>query len=69
MSAVLAAVTLLGIAAPAAAAPGGGGSGLELYEANVDPATAARLVDDGYDVTPVAQGGEGVTLELVLAPA
>ncbi len=69
MSAVLAAVTLLGIAAPAAAAPGGGGNGLELYEANVDPATAARLVDDGYDVTPVAQGGEGVTLALVLAPA
>ena len=69
--AVLAALaaTLLGIAAPAAAAPGGGGNDLELYEANVDPATAARLVDDGYDVTPVGQGGEGVTLALVLAPS
>ena len=63
------AATLLGIASPAAAAPGGGGNDLELYEANVDPATAARLVDDGYDVTPVGQGGEGVTLALVLAPS
>jgi Zinc carboxypeptidase/Immune inhibitor A peptidase M6 len=68
---VLAAVTLLGAVASTSGAPGGGGGGndLELYEATVGPAKAASLANSGYDVTPVGQSAEGITVGLVLAPA
>ena len=41
---------------------------LQMYEAVVDGATAARLADDGYDVVSVDQVQGGVRVVLVLYP-
>jgi Zinc carboxypeptidase/Immune inhibitor A peptidase M6 len=67
---VLAAVTLLGaVTVSSAGSSAGGPNDLELYQATVGPAKAASLANGGYDVTPVSQSAEGVTVALVLAPA
>jgi hypothetical protein len=66
---VLAAAVLLAMVVPTAGSPSGGGNDLELYEATVGPAKAASLANSGYDVTPVGQSDEGITVALVLAPA
>ncbi|HYY76435.1 MAG TPA: M14 family zinc carboxypeptidase [Gaiellaceae bacterium] len=42
--------------------------GLELYTATVDPATAQRLAQEGYDIASIRAGFAAVQLDLVLAP-
>jgi hypothetical protein len=67
---LIAGVTMLLIVAGiGSASPPRGTGDLELYEANVDPATAQNLADGGYDVTPVDQFASGVRVALVLTEA
>jgi hypothetical protein len=70
LSGMVALVSLLiGAAGSTSGAPVSEGGSLELYEATVDPAKAADLAQSGYDVTPVGQSAQGVTLAAVLTPS
>src|SRR6187549_3157307 len=53
------------------AAPGAGGKGrqpLDMYQATVDAAQAAKLARSGYDVAATHQVAGGLQVDLVLTP-
>jgi Zinc carboxypeptidase len=67
--AVLSVLALLTLFASAAAAPGKGRQGLEMYTTTVSRAQVAKLAREGYDVAAVRAKGEQAEVDLVLSAA
>src|SRR5262245_44650169 len=71
--AVVVACSFVAVSAPVVAqgndkSPPAANASLQMYEAVVDGATAARIADDGYDVVSTEQVQGGVRIVLVLYP-